>query len=146
MDRSVLFAAALICALLAGCTIVDGSAVVTGVQTAPISPSEGRVYRVPPPEFEEVAIVSARAGHDFKSDASLMNSVIERLKEEASALGANGVLLTGIDQRDTPSVSSSYGTATVYGSGTSASAYGNAVSVNRGDTYTKISALAIRVP
>lgn len=91
--------------------------------------------------------MSARAGHDFKSDASLMNSVIERLKQEASAVGANGVLLVGIDQRDTPSVSSGFGTATVYGSnGTTATAYGNGMSVNRGDTYTKISALAIRVP
>ncbi|MGH7604125.1 MAG: hypothetical protein ACRENK_09035 [Gemmatimonadaceae bacterium] len=138
--------AALIVSIMTGCTIIDGDSIVTGSTRTPISAEEVRLYRTAPEHFEEVAIVSASAGHDFKKASSLMNSAIQRLKEEAAKLGANGVLLSSIDERDAPSVTTSYGSATAVGNGSSVYATGNNTSVNRGDSYTHVKGLAIYVP
>lgn len=54
---------------LVGCTITDGSAIVTGIERAPISADQVRIYRVAPDNYEEIAMVSASAGHDFKSNS-----------------------------------------------------------------------------
>lgn len=128
-----------------GCTIKDGNAIVTGNIKTPISPSDVRIYRTAPNNYEEIAIVSASAGHDFLKNSSLMNSAIEMLKIEAAKVGANGVILTEINERDTPSVTTSYGSATAVGSGSSTYATGNAISVNRGDAYTRLKGIAIYV-
>ncbi len=141
------FTAALIILILVGCTIVDGGSIVTGIKRGPISVDEVRIYRVAPETYEEIAIVSASAGHDFKSNSALIDSAIQRLKEEAAKVGANGVLLSEIDERDTPSTTTSYGSASASGSdGSSVYASGSSVSVNRGDTYSRIRGLAIYVP
>lgn len=133
--------------ILAGCTIVDGGAIVTGITRNPISVNKVRIYRVAPKNYEEIAMVSASAGHDFKSNSALVNSTIMRLKEEAAKLGANGVLLSQINERDAPSTTTSYGSARAYGNdGSSAYASGNSISVNRGDAYTRMRGLAIYVP
>ena len=95
----------LICSLIvvlaimftAGCTIMDGNAIVIGNTRAATSPEEVRLYRSAPDNFEEIAIVSASAGHDFQKSSSLVNSAIDRLKKEAAKVGANGVILTEIN-------------------------------------------------
>lgn len=133
-------------ATMNGCTIMDGNAIVTGNARDAISPEEVRLYRSPPEKFEEVAIVNASAGHDFRKDSSLMNAAIQRLKEEAAKVGANGVLLADIDERDAPSVSTTYGSATATAGGSSVYASGNSTSVNRGDSYTRLRGIAIYVP
>ena len=74
-----------------------------------------------------------------------MNEAIQRLKEEAAKVGANGVILTRIDERDVPSVTTSYGSATAIGSSGTAHATGNGISVNRGDTYTRLNGIAVYV-
>ena len=132
---------------LSSCTIIDGGAILTGIARSPISIDQVRIYRVAPEAYEEIAMVSASAGHDFKSNSALVESTILRLKQEAAKLGANGVLLSKIDERDAPSTMTNYGSAQAYGSGGS-SAYvtGNSISVNRGDAYTRIHGLAIHVP
>jgi len=133
--------------MLTACTIVDGGAIITGVARDPISLDQVRVYRVTPEKYEEIAMISASAGHDFKSNSSLIESAITKLKEEAAKLGANGVLLAIIDERDTPSTTVSYGAANAFDSnGAAIYASGNNISVNRGDTYTRMKALAIYVP
>ena len=131
--------------IISGCTIMDGNAIVTGNTRAPISPAEVKLYRTGPAKFEEIAIVSASAGHDFQKKSSLMNSVIERIKQEAAKVGANGVILTEIDERDAPEIITSYGRATAAGTGGSAYATGTATSVNRGDAYTRIKGVAVYV-
>jgi hypothetical protein len=137
----------LIFSILVGCTIMDGGSIVTGIKRSPISVDEVRIYRVAPESYEEIAIVSASAGHDFKSNSALIDSVIQRLKAEAAKVGANGVLLSEIDERDAPSTTTSYGSARASGNyGSSVYASGNSVSVNRGDTYTRMRGLAIHVP
>jgi hypothetical protein len=145
MKFTISLLVALAAAIVTGCTIMDGGAIVTGNTRAPISSAEVRLYRSAPGNFEEIAIVSASAGHDFKKSSSLMNSAIERLKEEAAKVGANGVILTEIDERDAPSVITSHGTATATGTGGSAYATGNATSISRGDAYTRIRGVAIYV-
>ena len=133
--------------IMAGCTIVDGGAIVTGVTRNPIPVNQVRIYRVAPKKYEEIAMVSASAGHDFKSSSDLLNTSIMRLKEEAAKLGANGVLLSQINERDAPSTSTSIGSAYASGNdGSSAYASGSSISVNRGDAYTRIKGLAIYVP
>jgi hypothetical protein len=132
--------------IISGCTIVDGSAILTGEKRAAIPVEKVRIYRVAPSEYEEVAIVSASAGHDFKSNSALIESTILRLKQEAAKLGANGVLLSEIDERDAPKSTINIGSAQVNSSNGS-SAYGtsNNVSVNRGDSYTRMHGIAIFV-
>ena len=135
------------CCRLTGCTIVDGSSIVTGIERDPIPTDQVRIYRVAPENYDEIAIVSASSGHDFKSSSALLDSTIQRLKEEAAKVGANGVLLSVIDERDAPITSTSDGTARASGSdGSSVYASGNSVSVNRGETYTRMRGLAIYVP
>ena len=131
--------------IIAGCTIMDGNAIVIGNTRSPISPTEVRLYRTAPDNFKEIAIVSASAGHDFQKGSSLMNSAIERVKNEAAKVGANGVILTEINERDAPSITTSYGHATASGTGGSAFATGAATSVNRGDAYTRLKGVAIYV-
>ena len=65
-------------------TIVDGSAIVTGEKRMPIPVEQVRIYRIAPENYEEVALVSASAGHDFKSNSTLIESTILRLKQEAA--------------------------------------------------------------
>lgn len=108
---------------LAGCTIVDGATVMVGEQRAAIDPSQVKIYRTPPAKYVEIAMLTAKAGHDFKGDQSLMNSAIQRLKEDAAKVGANGLLLQDVNSRTT-------GFAAIGG----------------GDQYNDVSAVAIFVP
>ena len=147
MEKIVRVASMLILSLMIGCTIVDGTSIVTGIKRSPISVDDVRIYRIAPESYEEIAIVSASAGHDFKNNSALIDSAIQRLKEEAAKVGANGVLLSEIDERDAPSSTTSYGNVRASGNdGSSLYASGNSISVNRGDTYSRIRGLAIHVP
>lgn len=124
---------------------MDGNAIVIGDVRPAISPAEVKIYRTAPDSYIEVAIVSASAGHDFKKNSSLLHEAIQRLKEEAAKVGANGVILTEINERDSPSVTTSYVSTTATGAGGSVYASGNATSVNRGDSYTRIRGIAVYV-
>ena len=124
---------------------MDSNAILTGDSRPAISPDEVRLYRTAPDSFEEIAIVSASAGHDFKKGSTLMNEAIQRLKEEAAKVGANGVILTQIDERDAPRVTTTYGSATATGTGNNTFVTGNATSVNRGDAYTRLNGVAVYV-
>jgi hypothetical protein len=136
----------LIFLIISGCTIVDGSAIVTGEKRASISAEQVRIYRVAPDKYEEIAIISASAGHDFQSNSALIESTILRLKQEAAKVGANGVLLSEIDERDAPKSTINFGNAQA-NSNSSSSVYAtsNSISVDRGDSYTRMRGLAIFV-
>ena len=133
----------LLLSIATGCTIVDSSSILVGQKRAPIEPSEVKIYSTAPENFEEVAMISVKAGHDFKSEQSLMDSAIQRLKEEAAKVGANGVLLQEVRNRSNPNVISSFGTATAYRDGSSVTATDNSLSISRGDSYNRISGMAI---
>lgn len=137
---------ALLFTFITGCTIVDGSSIVTGTKRASISVEQVQIYRVAPKQYEEVAIISASAGHDFKSNSALIESTILRLKQEAAKLGANGVLLSEINERDVPKSTMNIGSVQAnHSNGASIYVSTNTLNVNRGDSYTRISGLAIFV-
>jgi len=131
---------------LPGCTIVNGTSIVTGGEREATSPDDVRIYREEPAEYEELAIVASSAGHDFKSREALLKSAFIRLKKEAAGVGANAILLMEIDERDAPTVTTSFGTAYASGSGGSASVTGQGVAVSRGDAYTRLRGLAVYIP
>lgn len=131
---------------ITGCTIVSGSAVVIGKTRPPIDPSLVQIYGRPPSHYEEVAIVSAKAGHDFRSEQGIMDSAIKKLKEAAAKVGANGVILEGVQNRSDPTMVTSVGTATVYGSGGSATASGTSIGIASGGRYGHVKGTAIYVP
>jgi len=86
----------LIIFLLSGCTLTRGSSVLLGTSRPPINPSQVKLYTELPANYEKVALLSADSRNDFASQQNLTNAAIERLKEEAARLGANGILLDGI--------------------------------------------------
>lgn len=135
----------LVAVVVSGCTIMDGNAIVLGESRSALSRNSVKIYRSAPESFEEIAIVNSSAGHDFKSDSDLMNAALERIKEEAAKVGANGIILTEVKERDRPVVVTSYGSATANINGSSVYATGNAVGVRRGDTYTRLRGVAIFV-
>lgn len=118
----------------------------TGIARIPTSPEQVRIYRVAPKNYEEIALVSASAGHDFRDNSSLIESAVERLKEEAAKVGANGVLLSEIDERDASITAIHQENVNAYSNwGDRAHAHGNSMSRIRGDTYTRVRGLAIFV-
>lgn len=79
-------------ALLGGCASTDK--LMLGEARAPIDPSEVRIYRAPPPGAIEIAEIDASSAIGFGTkgqDAAVM----DRLRQEAAALGANGLLILG---------------------------------------------------
>ena len=70
------------------------SHVITGQPRDPIDPARVTLYTTAPPSYEEIAIVEASSRSSFAfGDQAKMDVVVERLKQEAASLGANGVLL-----------------------------------------------------
>lgn len=131
--------------LLSGCTVVDGSAILVGQRRPATQPEQVQIYSKAPAHYEEIAIVYAKAGHDFRRDQGLMDSAIQKLKEEAAKYGANGVLLEGVQNRGEPTVTSGIGTATSFSGGQMVTTTGSVVGVSRGNRFTKVSGKAIFV-
>lgn len=82
--------------LLAGCTLTRGSYVLIGTAHPPTTAAQVTLYTTLPPMYEKIAFVSADSRNDFASEQNLSDHAIERLKEEAAKVGANGLLLNGI--------------------------------------------------
>ena len=80
-------------ALTAGCA---SSHVLTGTPRAPIDPAQVRIYHGPPPgQYEEIAILNTRSGALIYGEQNKVDSVLQKLRNEAAKLGANGVLFQG---------------------------------------------------
>ena len=104
--------------VLSGCA---SSHVLVGQARAPISAEEVRLYVEPPARYETVALLEAsnRGAINF-TDQQRTNTVIGRMKEEAAALGANGILLQGMGNQYAGSIGSGNAWAsgnTAYGVG-----------------------------
>jgi hypothetical protein len=126
--------------VLAGCA---SSHVLIGTQRAPISPTQVRVYLHPPAQYEEVAIVDASSKESFAfTDQQKMNRVIDRLKEEAAGLGANGLLLEGVGDMQAGSVGTGFGSTTANYN----SAYNSGFGVSAGVFQKTGKGMAIYVP
>lgn len=110
MNRS-LFTALALAALLSGC---GGTSTVMMSDARPaIDPSLVKVYRQAPPDSIEIAQLESTSGVGFGTQGQT-DAVIARLKREAAALGANGVVLLGMGSGGSP-VGMSVGAAS-YGS------------------------------
>ena len=75
-----------------GCT--PSSHIVVGQTREPISPDKVKLYTTPPEKYEEVAIVDASSHASWAvTDQGKIEVAIQRIKEEAATLGANGILI-----------------------------------------------------
>lgn len=90
----VLFALA-----LAGCASTQH--VMLGQARPAIAPDQVKVYQVPPKRYEEIARLDARSAVGFGTQGQT-NAAIDRLAREAAKLGANGVILLGVDTVGSP--------------------------------------------
>ncbi len=122
MIRLVIFATWLVLGLAA---CAPSSHIVVGIVRPAISPSEVKIYLQPPPAFEEIAVLNASADSMFGAGGQgTVDKVIQRLKEEAAKLGANGVILEGMSDQQTGSLGG--------GSGSTSFSGGSAVGVGLG--------------
>lgn len=79
-------------ALLAGCAA--SSALVTGTPRAPIPVAQVKLYTQAPHKYVEIAVLESSSRNSLAfGDQAKLDLVIQRMKEQAARLGANGVLL-----------------------------------------------------
>ena len=115
-------------AALGGCAAT--SSVLVGRSRPAIQASEVRIYLSPPKQYEEIAVLDASSKNSWAiTDQGKMDIVIQRLKEEAAKLGANGVLLQSSGSVSAGSVVVGSGTATRIGGTTFGSGLGTAIPV-----------------
>src|SRR6266478_3793652 len=121
-------ASVLLIAVLSGCA--SSQVAVVGRVRPAISPDQVQIYLQPPgSKYDEIANLSASSRGSFSMTmASKMDNVIERLKNEAAKLGANGILLHGVGDQAGGSVGAGISTETnsghsPYGLGFGASAF-----------------------
>jgi hypothetical protein len=86
------------------------SHILTGTARPPISPAEVKIYSTPPPQFQEIALLDAHSSSAFgPGGQKAIDKVIERLKVQAAQLGANGIILGDIGDRQTGSLGTGVG-------------------------------------
>lgn len=105
--RSAVLASLLL--VLAGCASTHR--VMLGPARPAIAPEQVQVYVQPPARFEEIARIETESAIGFGTPGQT-DSAIATLRREAAALGANGVLLLGVDTVRPP-VGVSVGTGVV---------------------------------
>ena len=95
--------------LIVGCYPV--SHMIVGDTREPIFPSEVKIYLEFPEEYETIALIEASSEFAFKDPSinitwqSKSDKIIERLKVEASNLGANGVVIKNTENKNKQNVS-----------------------------------------
>lgn len=101
--------AALVGALfLAGCA--SSSTHLVGPARPPIDPAQVRIYQTRPAHFQEIAQIDAStSAHFFHGDQQTDAAAIQRLKEEAAKVGANGVLLSLVGDEPSGSIGLGFG-------------------------------------
>jgi hypothetical protein len=102
--------------LLVACATT--SHVLTGKTRTPTDPSQVKVYSTAPPGYEEIAVIDATSRMSFAfGDQKKMDAVMARLRKEAAALGANGILLQSTGTESGGGVSTGIGTGVGIGGG-----------------------------
>ena len=101
MRKSIVLLLAMI---LIGCYPV--SHIVIGETKSPISPSQVKILSEYPDEYEIIARIDASSEFAFKDPSinitwqSKSDKIIERLKIEASNLGANGIVIKNTENKN----------------------------------------------
>jgi hypothetical protein len=125
--RSIAALSLLTLCLLAGCAS-SSSRLVAPARPA-ISPAEVHIYHTPPRHYREIAVLDATSGARFFHGSPQGEAeAIERLKVEAAKVGANGVLLTLLEDRSNGSLGVGVGGGGFSGGRNSVVAGGGSVS------------------
>lgn len=90
---------AMFACLLAGCASTQ--TVMLGQARPAISPDAVKVYQAAPRRYVEIARLESSSAIGFGTQGQT-NAAIDRLVREAAKLGANGVLLLGVDTTASP--------------------------------------------
>ena len=122
--------------LLAGCA--STSKVMLAPARTPIDPARVQVYSVPPPGSQDIAQLEASSAVGFGTQGQT-DAAVARLKREAAALGANGIVLMGVGSSGSP-VGMSVGAGSYGRHG------GGGLSVGIPTTQKKAAGMAIWVP
>ena len=121
---------------VAGCA--GTSKVMIGSARAPVDPAQVRLYTTPPPGSIEIAQLESSSAVGFGTQGQT-DAAIARLKREAAALGANGVILMGVGSGGSPVGMS-------VGAGSYGSRVGGGVGIGIPTTQKKAAGVAIYVP
>jgi len=72
--------------------------VLIGTARTPINPADVVIYPAAPPGFESIAVIRATSRSLISTGgAGAIDKVVQRLKEHAARLGANGLILDDFD-------------------------------------------------
>ncbi|MDT3502319.1 hypothetical protein [Stenotrophomonas maltophilia] len=93
--------AALAAMLLAAAGCASTSKVMLGRARAPIDPAQVQIYSTPPAGSQEIAQLESASAVGFGTQGQT-DAAVARLKREAAALGANGVVLMGVGSSGSP--------------------------------------------
>ena len=110
---------------LMGCA--SSSQVLVGTPHPAISTDQVKIYPVPPPRFDEIAILDASKKSVFGTGGQkTTDQLIDEFKAQAAKLGANGLIIEGFAERETASIgtgvgSESYSRSSAVGVGASGS-------------------------
>lgn len=97
MKRIPAFVLLFVC-FLAGCA--SSSSRLVAPSRPAIDPAQVQIYRTPPRHYQEIAVLDATSGAKFYHGSPQGEAeALQRLKEEAAKVGANGVLVTLVGDR-----------------------------------------------
>lgn len=122
--------------LSAGCA--STSKVMLGQARAPVDPATVQIYSTPPAESQEIAQLESASAVGFGTQGQT-DAAVMRLKREAAALGANGVILMGVGSSGSPVGMS-------VGAGSYGSHVGGGVGIGIPTTQKRAAGVAIWVP
>ncbi len=101
--------------MLSGCT--SSSHVLLGATRPALSIGQVIIYSKPPANYEKIAILHSSSRNSWRfSEQGKMDQALLRLKEEAAALGANGILIEATGDEHSGYISTGSGN---YSSGSS---------------------------
>lgn len=129
--------AILACSLLLG-ACANTSTVMLGQPRAAIDPALVRIYTTPPPGSVEIAQLESSSAVGFGTQGQT-DAALARLKREAAALGANGVILMGVGSSGSPVGMS-------VGAGSYGRSSGGSVGLGIPTTQKRAAGVAIHVP
>lgn len=98
----------LLLSLLSACS--NTSRQIVGNKRPPIDAEQVQVYLEKPIAYQQIAFLTASSKNAFRFSQDAMQDIaIQRLKEEAAELGANGVLLTTSEDEVTGAIGTGSG-------------------------------------
>jgi hypothetical protein len=88
------------------CGYASAGTIMVGEPRPPISPDRVKVYWDAPRKYDRIAIITKGSGGSWIfSNNNEVDSAIARIRMEAAKLGANGIILTAIENRSGGGVS-----------------------------------------